>query len=278
MTAYVPVLAVAVKKSCNEPVVGPQTKTELDAYRRPLPLLVHYLLERHPLYKDLLKRGETLHVRLSGDGREVGRQRHNLMVTAAILNVGGELLMKPEHHHTILLTSGSESYDEMSIVMQHLAGELRELHESGLVTSTGIFPVVAYLSGDWKFLNSVLGLSSATAVQFCPRCLCPKEERMYLDIQHPARKSIWTAALQGGGAYGHVRTPLLGMIPPDHIFADPLHLFLRLSDTILGLFLERLSAMHKPAALADMLRTAIFDATEHNVPVCVPNTPVALIA
>ena len=88
------------------------------------------------------------------------------MVTVALLNVGADLLMKPDHHHTVLLTSGYESYDEMSVVLQDLVSELRELMENGLTTGNGVHPVTAYVSGDWKFLNTVLSLSSATAAKF----------------------------------------------------------------------------------------------------------------
>lgn len=269
MAAFVPVLPVKTAGSIDSEagVEGPRVKDELEAYRRPLPQLMQYLLDHHHLYNAKVKKGETLHLRLSGDGREVGRGRHNLMVTVAVLNVGADLLMKPDHHHTVLLTSGYESYEEMSVVLQHLVGELRELMENGLTTGDGTHPVIAYLSGDWKFLNTVLGLSSATAAQFCPWCLCDKDDRKHLDTQHPAREQFWHEVIQGAGVYGHVRKPLLDMIPPDRVFADPLHLFLRLSDTILGLFLERMSTYHKPAALAELLQQAIFRATEHTIKV-----------
>ena len=54
-------------------------KDELEAYRRPLPLLMQYLLDHHQLYSAKVKKGETLHRRLTGDRREVGRGRHNLL-------------------------------------------------------------------------------------------------------------------------------------------------------------------------------------------------------
>ena len=266
MAAFVPVLPVKTAGNTDSEAgaQGPRLKDELEAYRRPLPLLMQFLLDHHHLYSKV-KKGETLHLRLTGDGREVGRGRHNLMVTAALLNVGADLLMKPDHHHTVLLTSGYESYDEMSVVLDCLVSELRELIENGLTTGNGVHPVVAYLSGDWKFLNTVLGLSSATAAQFCPWCLCDKDDRRHLDVTHTPREFVWSDAIHGAGLYGHIKKPLFDMIPPNRVFADPLHLFLRLSDTILGLFLERMSTFHKPAALAELLQAAIFRATEHTV-------------
>ena len=80
MAAHVPVVAISTEKGEGAP-----TTTKLDAYRRPVPLLVQYLLERHPLYKGLLKDGEPLLLRVSGDGREVARARHNLMVTVSLI-------------------------------------------------------------------------------------------------------------------------------------------------------------------------------------------------
>jgi hypothetical protein len=269
MAAFVPVLPVKTAGSTDSEAgaQGPRVKDELEAYRRPLPLLLRYLIDHHQLFITKHKKGETLHLRLSGDGREVGRGRHNLMVTVAVLNVGADLIMKPDHHHTVLLTSGHETYEEMSVVLQHLVSELRELMKNGLTTANGPHPVIAYLSGDWKFLNTVIGLSSATAAQFCPWCLCDKDDRRHLDQENTPREFVWIEAVHGAGLYGHIRKPLLDMIPPDRIFADPLHLFLRLSDTILGLFLERMSTCHKPAALAELLQQAIFRATEHTVKV-----------
>src|ERR1044072_3167084 len=72
------------------------------------------------LISSLIERGildpnnPTIHLRISGDERNVGRQVKHVMVTCAIIN-DKDCLQKPNSHHTIVLYPGTENYAILQI-------------------------------------------------------------------------------------------------------------------------------------------------------------------
>jgi len=79
----------------------------------------------------------TIHLRISGDGRNVGRQVKHVMVTCAIMN-DINCLQKPDSHHTIVLYPGTENYIMLQTALNSLLRELQHLKETGFQDQTGI--------------------------------------------------------------------------------------------------------------------------------------------
>ena len=79
----------------------------------------------------------TIHLRVSGDGRNVGRQVKHVMVTCAIMN-DINCLQKPDSHHTIVLYPGTENYIMLQIALNSLFRELQHLKETEFQDQTGI--------------------------------------------------------------------------------------------------------------------------------------------
>ncbi|CAG8787827.1 35873_t:CDS:2 [Gigaspora margarita] len=69
-----------------------------------------------------------IYLRVSGDGRNVGKKKNHVMVTLAILN-DKKNIMKPEKHYTISLFSGKESYTSLKIALEPIRNELQELYK-----------------------------------------------------------------------------------------------------------------------------------------------------
>ncbi|PKC60050.1 hypothetical protein RhiirA1_468588 [Rhizophagus irregularis] len=117
-----------------------------------------------------------IHLRVSGDGRNVGRKIKHVMITIAILN-DIQNIHKPDHHNTTVLFSGVEKYEVLEIMMASFIKELDEIKKNGLMIGKIIWNFVLYFSSDWKFLSICLGFNSANSKFFCPWCQVSKYDQ-----------------------------------------------------------------------------------------------------
>lgn len=88
----------------------------------------------------------------------------------------------------------------------------------------------AFLNGDWLFLNVVLGLKSASSTHPCPICIVTHHNYLRSGTY---RTSAHKQSL-------HKDQPALLAIPSDRIVPTPLHVFLGLSNRIIGKVYPRL--------------------------------------
>ncbi|PKY59254.1 hypothetical protein RhiirA4_514775 [Rhizophagus irregularis] len=95
----------------------------------------------------VLKIGNKINIRISGDGRNVGRKQKHVMLTMCILNEG-EMVLNPTHQYSICLYIGKESYDSLSTVSAIFSQELEQLKTNGYKASNNtIWPVEFFFSG-----------------------------------------------------------------------------------------------------------------------------------
>ncbi|GES95313.1 hypothetical protein GLOIN_2v1768889 [Rhizophagus clarus] len=177
----------------------------------------------------------TLHIRISGDGHNVGRKVKHVMLTMALLNdIDG--LQKPDNHYTLVLYPGAKTYESLKNALAPLISDLVILKEKGFNQINGHYwPVELYFSSDWKFLSICLGMKSANAIHFYPWCDCSKDE---IDItSKKINKSIDNIKLNYNQINGHTKEPLFHMIPLHNWVVDELHIFLRITDRLWGLML-----------------------------------------
>ncbi|GES80501.1 hypothetical protein GLOIN_2v1783867 [Rhizophagus clarus] len=114
-----------------------------------------------------------IHLRVSGDGRNVGRKIKHVMVTMAILN-DIRNIHKPNYHYTTVLFPGVEKYEVLETMMASFIKELDEIKTNGLIIGEIIWKFELYFSSDWKFLTICLGFNSANSKFFCPWCQISK--------------------------------------------------------------------------------------------------------
>ncbi|CAG8467731.1 8493_t:CDS:2 [Scutellospora calospora] len=118
-----------------------------------------------PFYiqREVLNPGSTLHLRISGDGRNVGKKVKHVMVTVALLNSLVKL-HKPESHYTLVLFPSMENYYSLQNTLAPLISDLRFLNEHGFYEVGGRYwNVELYFSSDWKFLAICLGMNAANS-------------------------------------------------------------------------------------------------------------------
>ncbi|CAB4435084.1 unnamed protein product [Rhizophagus irregularis] len=200
--------------------------------------ILNYIVPFYIKREILIPGRSTLHIRISGDGRNVGRKVKHVMLTMALLNdIDG--LQKPDNHYTLDLYPGAKTYESLKNALAPLISDLVILKERGFNQIGGHhWPVELYFSSDWKFLSICLGMKSANALHFCPWCDCSKNEINI--ISKKINKSMDNVKSNYNQINGHIKEPLFHMIPLHNWVVDELHIFLRITDRLWELMLSDL--------------------------------------
>ncbi|GES94039.1 hypothetical protein GLOIN_2v1482032 [Rhizophagus clarus] len=163
-----------------------------------------------------------INLRISGDGRNVGRKVKQVMVMCTILDDRKNLHF-PNKHFTTVLYPGNEDYDSLKNAMALFLKELHELKEFGLEINDIIWQFNFYFSSDWKFLCICLGFNGANSKHFCPWCETSKDERGRLETNWKMTKTMEQLNFDYTVYKGHQQVPLFNKIPLDHWLIDELH-------------------------------------------------------
>ena len=144
------------------------------------------------------------------------------MITCTILDDMANI-HRADFHYTTILYPGVENYEILQKVMEPMIRELHNLAMNGLKDSNGIkWKIEFYFSSDWKFMAIILGFNAPNSKYFCPWCLCTKE-----NIGNKHRVCVieknMDQIISVNPPPGHVKTPLLQMIPLDHYIPDELY-------------------------------------------------------
>ncbi|PKK66070.1 hypothetical protein RhiirC2_853147 [Rhizophagus irregularis] len=132
----------------------------------------------------------TLYIRISGDGRNVGRKVKHVMVTMTLLNdLNG--LQKPDNNYTLVLYPGAESYESFKNALTPLISDLSILKEKGF--------------------DQIGGIKAANTQHFCPWCDCSKDE--INTTTKTINKSMDEIKDNYNQIDGHIKKPLFYMIP-----------------------------------------------------------------
>ncbi|PKY53560.1 hypothetical protein RhiirA4_547717 [Rhizophagus irregularis] len=199
-----------------------------------------YYLVPNLVQKGILNPDQPIiNLRISGDGRNVGRKVKHVIITVAILDDKNNS-HKPDHHYTTILYPGCEDYNSLSNAMTQFCHDLRNLKE-GLVIDNVKWNFQFYFSSDWKFLAICLGFNSAHSKNFCPWCTIDKSQQGDLSKEWKISKEIDKLVEQNNYYKGHIRKPLFDMIPLNHWVPDELHVMLRITDRLWSLVIAELT-------------------------------------
>jgi hypothetical protein len=185
--------------------------------------------------------GDTLLLKLSGDGRNVGRNVKHTMITLCLLNEG-EKVLSPYFQYTIGLYVGSENYDTLAAVFKKACFEITDLQQNGFIDANGVvWPTLFFFTADWKFMALALGLNAANAKYFCFYCHCTDKERWNVNQIWTVEKDMNQIIQNFKAVPGHIHPCLLKSIPLSHWILDELHLMLRISDVLFDTLWFRLT-------------------------------------
>lgn len=197
--------------------------------------IIPYLKEK----KVLRSSDPTIHLRVSGDGRNVGRKIKHVMITFMILN-HVERHHHADYHYTTVLYPGTENYHTLEFILNPFLDELESLKDNGLEVAGILWNFELYFSSDWKFLAICLGLNGPTSNYFCPWCSCSKHQHNDLSKDWRIEKNMEQIITNYKDVNGHIHPPLFKMIAIDHIIFDELHVFLRITDRLWELVLAEI--------------------------------------
>ena len=154
--------------------------------------LVHYVV-RHVLSGTQTPLPEEIHLVIQGDGRSSSRRCPFTLVTLAVV-VKAEDIHTPSNLYTIGLLNASETHEVLKIIFDHLNPGFRTLSLEGLLLNDRFHRFILHVSGDWKFLASLLGNRAANSRYFCIWCTCQKLELTLspeeLDVSTLQRKRL----------------------------------------------------------------------------------------
>ena len=190
----------------------------------------------------------SINVKITGDGTQVSRSMHILVLAFTILD-GNANPNSPSGNHTIAMLNAQEKYEHLSHAVKDIANEIESIQS---ITIDGHeFNIQFFLGADMKFLAICLGIQAANAKYSCIWCKCPAGERYdisksWCSIEDGKRTvaEIQTLALANKKAkYGCIHQPLFPSISIDRVIPDILHLFLRISDVLINLLILDLRRM-----------------------------------
>jgi len=181
----------------------------------------------------------TIHLRVSGDGRNVGRKVKHVMITVALLDDSSKLF-ESNYHYTAILFPGTENYSTLKIAASDFIKELQELSNSGMMINNTLWNFELFFSSDWKFLAICLGFNAANSNYFCPWCMITKNQRGNGQVEWKISKSM-SVLNENLTAYpGHQHPPLFNMISIKNHVPDKLHIMLRITDRLWELVLQEI--------------------------------------
>ena len=205
------------------------------------------------LKENKIKSGETVQVKLTGDGTKICRKLNLINFCFTLLNEG-DIAKSPRGNHTIAIINSTEKYEDLKIALSDIRSEVQSLTS---IKCDGMdFPIEYFLCSDLKFLAVICGIDSATSTYPCIWCKCPASKRHDMDAE-------WS--FKGNGArtisdiqacckhskakrFNCTNMPLFPTVPIDHTVVDMLHLFLRVTDVLFNLLvldIRRMDAIVK---------------------------------
>ena len=150
-----------------------------------------------------------------------------------------------EQFAALLVMDAADDWESLSMLC-HIGVTQYEGKSEDIPTIWGVFQSLLFthtipphnkkifLNGDWKFINTVLGLKSPSSSFPCPICLVPHD-----DLLSPAPPRNLATHLSDDFSAAHV--PFIA-IPTSYIVPTPLHLFLGICNRIIRRTLAELSS------------------------------------
>lgn len=221
------------------PIIGIQ-----QSLKNRLTVRLEHMVNLNPSFKN----ESTVKVKITGDGTQVSRSMHVLVLAFTILD-GDENPNSPSGNHIISMLNAQEKYEYLSQALMDIANEIQSVQT---ITVDGHeFNIEFYLGGDMKYLAICLGIQAANAKYSCIWCKCPATERhntskSWCSVEDGARTVEEIQCLSLGknkDKYGCIYQPLFPSIPIDRVIPDILHLFLRISDVLINLLILELRKM-----------------------------------
>ncbi|CAG8601870.1 13030_t:CDS:2 [Racocetra persica] len=151
---------------------------KIERHRQEITKIMDNKIPIHMAQKSpVLQLGDVIHIKLSGDKRQVGKHHNHVMVTMCILNKHN-MVLNPFNQYCIFLYDETEQYESLQIVFSFLICELTTLNVDGIIDSNNNhWKIEFWFGSDWKFMSLILGTKGPTANYFYLYCDCKNTDR-----------------------------------------------------------------------------------------------------
>ncbi|CAG8833442.1 2955_t:CDS:2, partial [Gigaspora margarita] len=163
-----------------------------------------------------------LHIRISGDGRNVGNKVNHIMVTFVLLNDYTNIY-HPDHHYTLMLYPGIKKYNNLKIALAPLIKDLNNIINGYWNKQGQRWQIQLYFSADWKFLAICMGHKAANSDHFCLWCTIHKKQNSDQTYDWNISKNINDIYNNYLTIPGHDQLPLFYIILVSHWIVNELH-------------------------------------------------------
>ena len=197
-------------------------------------------------------RDGTIHVKLSADGTNIGRNLKLLNFTFTILNEGARAKRATGNYTLGIFEIENEQHGSLTECFKELIEEFESLSEIEVYNRK--VKIVYYFGADWKFLAVILGLQGANSKYPCIWCKCCKDVFYRTDQEwsivdcdlgarsHEERDAILSYDKADKSElvnFGYSKNAVFrSLIPNSRYMIDMLHLYLRISDTLFNLLVK----------------------------------------
>jgi hypothetical protein len=187
-----------------------------------------------------LETSEAIYIKFTGDGVQTSRNMNVFNMNFCILNDQQDCKSAEGHYSIGTFRIKSENHEN---VERSLKEVLKEVEGFDFVEIDGkSFRIIKYLTGDLKFLALFMGIMSANSKYPCVWCKRSKcdfkdihKEFSIIDKQKMARTLEEAEVLSMNQEFGYKTIPMSKCFPFHFVIIDILHLFLRITDTLINL-------------------------------------------
>lgn len=191
--------------------------------------------------KSVLDNSDQLNIKFSADGTNIGKKLKLINVVFTCLNHAD---CKASRGNFLLgvFRVKNENYEDLKVCLRELIEELSVIESVTIGEKT--YAVKKCFVADWKCLALLMGLNSASSTYPCIWCKCPQSKfyNNYIEwsISDPNKGARTVEEAQSVRPktdlnYGYKAEPILNCFNFWDIVPDMLHLFLRITDTLIGL-------------------------------------------
>jgi hypothetical protein len=183
---------------------------------------------------------DPLRIKFTGDGFKTSRNMTLFNFNFCIMNDQYNCKSSEGHYSIGVFKIQNENHANLENALKAVLKEIELINS--IEIDGQIHNVIKYLSGDLKFLSLFMGVMSANSNYPCLWCKCHKcefkdltRDFSIIENQKGARSLEEAEEFAKNQLFGYKTIPLSRCFPFHYVIIDILHLFLRISDTLIGL-------------------------------------------
>jgi len=176
---------------------------------------------------------EILKIKLSADATNIGRFNKIINFTFTIINETSKAKSAAGNYTLGIINceTNEESYEKLQLWVPHVMEHIKNL--KSIRKDNKEFQIHYYFGSDWMMMAEICGLYGPSSNFPCIWCICSAKNLHFLAEDQKRQNLTDEHIARHIKHLGYKRASLLTEIPFNYCILDTLHLFLRISETLL---------------------------------------------